>query len=354
MVLCNLSTLQHLMNLSQRGETKLPALFQVVASLSAPEIIVIPSFNDITRIVNKLLKAVVESSVPFVRWMDGTCIETPPQIVSEDEEPVIFTFNTDISANPQVIKTIFILNQGVNRTFTKINKYLDTWRRFKPLWKMDKTPALERFAARTPTIVDYDTKLMLYAKLGQEAENFALEKEIDFIKVSCSPLESAIKSETNSWLRSIGELLHTSGKSKLNELNEEFSKTEQELARTPETMEDLKFVLNIIDKVVSSSMEIETRYIDIEESYRTIKMYNVPLPPEEIELVNKLRGRWSSLLEQAKLVDESLISVKVQFTETTQKQVELFKKKVAKLNKKFQKSGPGADTIEVRSKEFVL
>jgi dynein heavy chain len=349
MVLRNLSTLQGLMNLSHKdeGSTKLPSLFQVVASLSAPEIILIPSFNDINRIFNKLLKAVVESSQPFVRWMDGTCIETAPQVVSEDEEPVIFTFYTDISANPQVIKTIFILNQGVNRTFSKINKYLDTWRRFKPLWKMDKTPALERFAARAPTIVDYDTKLMLYAKLGEEAANFALEKEVDFVKVSCAPLESAIKSETNSWLRSIGELLHTAGKAKLLDINDEFSKTEQELSRTPETMEDLKFILNIIDKVVSSSMEIEARYIDIEESYRTVRMYNVALPAEEHELVTKLRGRWASLLEQAKLVDESLVTVKIQFTETTQKQVELFKKKVAKLNKKFQKSGPGADIIEM-------
>lgn len=105
---------------------------------------------------------------------------------------------------------------------------------------------------------------------------------------------------------------------------------------------------DIIDKIQSSSMEVEMRYTDIEESYRTLLMYAIPIPAaEELDLVRNLRSRWSNLLFHAKRVDESLITVKVQFTETTKKQVELFKKKVGKLKKKFRKSGPGAETIEV-------
>jgi dynein heavy chain, axonemal len=70
--------------------------------------------------------------------MDGTCIETPPQAVSEDEEPVMFSFYTDISANPQVIKTVLLLNQFVHKTFNSVSKYLDGWKRYKLLWKLDK------------------------------------------------------------------------------------------------------------------------------------------------------------------------------------------------------------------------
>lgn len=63
-------------------------LFQVVSSLSAPEVVISPSFNDINRIISKIQKIIVESTQPFVRWMNGTCVETPPQMVGEDEEPV--------------------------------------------------------------------------------------------------------------------------------------------------------------------------------------------------------------------------------------------------------------------------
>ncbi len=237
------------MNLGKKPELKSakgPPLFQVTASLSAPEVIITPSENDVKRIVMKIRQNIVESTQPFVRWMDGTCIETPPQVIGEDEEPVIFNFYADISFNPQVLKTMFILSEGVEKTFQKIHKYLDMWRRYKPLWKMDKVPTLERFAQKNPSIVDYDTKLTLYAKLGQEVESLATEKDIDFIRISCAPLEAAIKTETTSWLHSIGKLLHNSAKQKLTEFTDEFTKTETELNRNPETMEDLKFILSII------------------------------------------------------------------------------------------------------------
>jgi dynein heavy chain len=350
MVLVNLTTLQNLLNLGRKSERKAknPPLFQVIASLSAPEVVITPSDNDIKRIVMKIQKNIVESCQPFVRWMDGTCIETPPQVVGEDEEPVIFSFYADISFNPQVLRTMFVLGQGYEKTFAKIHKYLDMWRRYKPLWKMDKVPTLERFAQKNPTVVDYDTKLMLYSKLGQEVENISTEKDIDFIRISSSPLEAAIKSETTSWLHSIGKMLHSYARQKLLDLNEEFTKTEQELNRNPETMEDLKFILNIIDKVHTSSMDIEMKYAEIEESYRTLQMHNIPIPSlEELELVRSLSSRWQSLLVHAKQVDESLVTVKIQFTETTKKQVDLFKRKVSKLKKKFKKSGPGGETIEV-------
>lgn len=247
MVLVNLTKLQNMMNLGRKSELKVkhPPLFQVTASLSAPEIVITPHENDVKKIIMKIRQNIVESSQPFVRWMDSTCIETPPQIIAEDEEPVIFNFYADISFNPQVLKTMFILNEGVERSFQKIAKYLEMWKRYKPLWKMDKVPTLERFAQKGPSVVDYDTKLTLYSKLGQEVESLPTEKDIDFIRISCAPLEAAIKSETTSWLHSIGKLLHNSAKLKLTDLNDEFTKTEAELNRNPETMEDLKFILSI-------------------------------------------------------------------------------------------------------------
>lgn len=130
-------------------------------------------------------------------------METPPQVVGEDEEVshlftrvtshhislyvsphtiyshtcnliqvIVFSFFSDISVNPQIIKTIFQFNQGVNRTFARLSKYLDSWKRFKPLWKMDKGPTLDKFAQKNPTVVDYDSKLLLYSKMGQEVERW--------------------------------------------------------------------------------------------------------------------------------------------------------------------------------------
>ena len=74
--------------------------------------VVNPSVQEVNKLLGRLVRSLVESTKPFVRWMDGTCIETPEQRVgNEDDEPVVFTFYWDVAANPQVIRCdITILN----------------------------------------------------------------------------------------------------------------------------------------------------------------------------------------------------------------------------------------------------
>ena len=74
----------------------------------------------------------------FVRWMNGTCIETPPQHAEGEDEPVVFSFFTDISANPAIIDLVTTLSKSVQNTLGNLNKHLTRWRRYRLLWKLDK------------------------------------------------------------------------------------------------------------------------------------------------------------------------------------------------------------------------
>ena len=78
----------------------------------------------------------------FVRWMHGTCIETPPQHAEGEDEPVVFSFFTDIftdiSSNPAIIDMVTTLSKSVQNTLGMLNKYLTRWRRYRLLWKLDK------------------------------------------------------------------------------------------------------------------------------------------------------------------------------------------------------------------------
>jgi hypothetical protein len=112
-------------------------LFKLTTSLSAPEIVAQPAINEVTKILSRLVRLcahrgqdspgfstcsgtqfyrmsiyfelrhrdcqvkqerklfrvalqvrnVVESTKPFVRWMDGSCIETPPQVGNPHQPP---------------------------------------------------------------------------------------------------------------------------------------------------------------------------------------------------------------------------------------------------------------------------
>lgn len=88
----------------------------------------------------------------------------------------------------------------------------------------------------------------------------------------------------------------------------------QDLTRSPDTLEDLKSVLSVISNIKCMSLEVEIRYRDIKERYRTLNMYKIPVAEEEITMVENIDKRWEELFLQARSVDRSLIKVKKKFT----------------------------------------
>ena len=61
-----------------------------------------------------------------------------------------------------------------------------------------------RFSDKKPSVVAYDEKLGLYSKLLREVDTLNMEKDVDFIRISCVPLIAAVKSEASAWLFALG------------------------------------------------------------------------------------------------------------------------------------------------------
>ena len=74
----------------------------------------------------------------FVRWMHGTCIETPPQKAEGEDEPVIFSFFTDFSITPSVLDLFLSISKLVQTSLGGVNKYVSRWKRYRLLWSRDK------------------------------------------------------------------------------------------------------------------------------------------------------------------------------------------------------------------------
>ena len=70
--------------------------------------------------------------------MNGTCIETAPQKVEGEDEPYVFTFFTDISANPDVIELVQTIQNSIKNTLTSLTRYLIRWKKYRGVWKVDK------------------------------------------------------------------------------------------------------------------------------------------------------------------------------------------------------------------------
>ncbi len=70
--------------------------------------------------------------------MHGTCVETPPQQAEGEDEPVMFSFFSDIAHNSTVIELVQNISKILQNTLGSLNKFLSRWKRYRVLWKLDK------------------------------------------------------------------------------------------------------------------------------------------------------------------------------------------------------------------------
>ncbi|KAI8814786.1 dynein heavy chain and region D6 of dynein motor-domain-containing protein [Cladochytrium replicatum] len=320
--------------------TRKVPLFKVYASLSAPEIIISPLSGEIYKMMVKFARSLIDTTKLFHRWQNGTCIITPPQKIlgaksdGDEGEPVVFSFHSDVIVNPQIVQMISNFNGTISKTFGSLSKWLDTWRKYRPLWKVDKVITLEKFAQKKPTVVMYDDKMSFYAKLARDVETQTSFKNIDFVRIITTPLQASVQAEATCWIVSIA-------KDGLNSIDERIKKFDDGLARSPSTLDDLTFVLNIISDIHAVSEDVELQYRDVQEAYRTLEMYQVEVDPTELEASRTLPERWASLISRAKQVDSGLVTVKSKFTDTTMNQVKEFKAELRHFKEDFAINGPG-------------
>ncbi|KAG5844641.1 hypothetical protein ANANG_G00164650 [Anguilla anguilla] len=326
-------------NLALTGDV---LLFRIDTILSPPEIMLQPKNCEVYKLIMHCVGDCLESTRKFVRWMDRTCIECPPQVVEGDDEPVVFSFYSDVSQVPHVTERAMAVSQTTHRLLGSVGSYLNRWKRFRHLWKLDKSIVMEKFAAKRPSCFMYDEKLQFYTQVSQEVAREPLETDVQVIRLNMRLLARGVQENTKAWVSSLGRLMNEATREELYGLRDELQALSEALKRSPDTLEDLKFVLGTISDIRAMSLSVEMRYTDIQEKYRTLAMYRVEAPEEELELAANISQMWSDLFAEARAVDRSLGRVKRTFTEITKSQINEYKQEAFTFAEKFNLSGPGA------------
>ena len=71
----------------------------------------------------------------FERWMNGTCILTPPQKIEGEEEPYIYSFMQDIVRNTEVLDLFQVINNNLKSTISCVQRYFVRYKKYKMVWR---------------------------------------------------------------------------------------------------------------------------------------------------------------------------------------------------------------------------
>ena len=87
------------------------------------------------------------------------------------------------------------LHTHITASFSAVSKWLETWKKYRPLWKVDKTVTLEKFMVKTPTLLMFDEKLAFYNKLAMDVSEHVATNDVEFIRITSTLLQKSIHNE---------------------------------------------------------------------------------------------------------------------------------------------------------------
>ena len=335
-------------------------LISVVAEMSPPSMIsVTPNIQDIYKLLSKLLRNIPESSKHFIRWMAGTCVECEaisigsasgaPSGVGTDEEVVLYTFYDDLSKNPLIVPLMLTVTQSIQRTVHAVDRFIDSFAQYHAgyqLWNPKKLAALERFRSKTAIPTAYfDRQLDKYTQLVAAMDGLDRYKDIDFIRLDCTPLIASIQRQAREWVSRYGEILRVQATAQLHSIYADISQLAQRLSSPTDGIDELKFVLNVIRDIRQSNLTMELSFQEVSDKFSVLQRYNqmTDVSDKDRQLVQQLHTTWSSLMQQAAERDASLNAVKENFTRVTEQQITEFVGAVKEMRDRFDSSGPGSD-----------
>ena len=308
MLLRGMSTFQTLFS---AGERKRPPLLRVKADCSGAEIDD-NALQSVFRLISKLLKNTIQSAKSFVRWMDGTCRMVPPQPGQEDEQQQMFTFYRDVKDNPALFEMTINIQNSIQKIFSIIDKFLRHWKRYEdrwklwdPKWKQD----LEKVKEKRPPFVFFDAHICVYKSLADSLAAYPPEKDIGFVRIDCTAIVAAIRTQAMDWVAGYGDILRQLAFKDLTRIQAEITEFREQLQETPDSLDKLKFILSVISQILAVSMDMELRMQDVRERYRTLELYNCQYEMQEYEDAKALSEMWRLLKDEALTKDRRMVRV---------------------------------------------
>jgi len=330
-------------------------LFRITATLSVPDIVMLPALTEIHKLLLKLIKNTIESTRSFLRWKRGTCLETPPQkSATEDEEPVIHSFYSDIYRDNNVMSVMYKINQAMEKTFGTVNKVLAKWRSYEPVWKQDKGSIIDKFFKTVPSINDYESSINRYVSLQDALAKERFEFDVDFLRLSCRPLIEEIQKECSKWIHAYCKVLHDSARIKLFAAHDDIKERDAAISKDPSTLtlENMKLILNVIADVFESRSDRDVVFSDVEERYRLLAMHEYTVDGPELAMVGDvqstrdvsggMRNAWAELVLRCKFLVIELKPVRLRFSDFTVKQAAQLFEDSNDIDVRLKKEGPDA------------
>ena len=305
--------------------------FELEVTLSSPHVRLVPTLEEVQSAINKCATAVLGSNRNLFDWGQAE--------VPEDERA---TFFSKITNDLEIVRVVLLLTGSVRGTQVQVGNFLESFQRFEWMWKDDADAIYKEFSRKNPTIDDYERELSKFAKVDDQITGVHLVHNIGALALNTSPIKGQLRQMNSQWKTQYSDNLHKTAATDLMNLTEYFKSTLNKLNREPDSIDSIKYLMDVLNEIRDRESSIDLQINPIMEMYSLLEMYLSEgyMNKDEMDSRAMLRSNWMKLRDKAEDTTEEIAGLQSGFRKRLLEDVKNFKIDVAAFRADYLKNGP--------------
>ncbi|XP_022902554.2 dynein axonemal heavy chain 10 [Onthophagus taurus] len=317
-------------------------MFQVDAVVSATEIYLKPTPQEIYNMILRSIKDFLNKLRVFPRWMDNMCLKCTPERIGDSEDYFVHSFYEDVIVVPDINDSLFKLQGNCMKSIVDVQRYLIHWRKYRYLWFFEKEKTCDDFIAKTANLSSYDDKFIFYTNIINDMNAKQTYQDIGSIRLNLKPLIDTICFHCDEWKTILGGKFAALTKRKMYDFRDHVLELRNIINMNIRGLEKFKAIMLAISHAMHETIDAEVKYLTFQETYKVLAVHNIYYDPLDEELAYWLEDEWKKIYKTSLFRTQTLESTKGRFASITEGEISEFSNIIADFVAKFDAEGPGA------------
>ena len=328
------------------AKTEVQALFRIQVVLHASKVEFKPSIAELTQTVNYISKDAIATTSAVPRLTEALANESD----KKEGQP---SFYSHISNDEDILKVLVQVMTGMREILPRLQKYLNTWDRYKHIWDVDKDAFMRRYAKANRQLDAFETDITRYKELQHDISSEEGVSNIGFIRIDCQPLKQSLTQHCHTWQNKFTQLLNTNAATALSDMFEHMDSCKATLAKKPINLDQLAEQIKLLETEQSAYDKTEARFEPLETQYRMLEKFEVAVKETELTKLASLRTEWQAYKATLHEHSGKLSKAKADFKDDLLQSITDFNNQTANMRSEFLRNAPFTDECSVE-KAFAL
>jgi len=323
--------------------------FEVDLQLDGAGIRLNPTIEEMQQSVNGGAVAILKCSKMIEAWDTVTIPKNVQLILNPNLPPVMGTgsqgtFYDRVAQDKEILKVVLLLTGSIQSTRESCFEYITSFGRFEWLWKDVVEDEYAKFQSRYPTLDEFEAKLKSFVVLDEKLDGIEPNHDIASLSLRTKKFVTSLKELCNKWKLAFSKELHTTARSKLENLSETIKQTTKKMNRevTEGDIDALGYVMSTLTDVRKKESEIDLELKPIVHMYSILDTYLPPsmMDKDEQDQRSLLQSNWDKLSVESRRRQDDLSTKQAEYKKTLVETVNTFKKDVRKFRTEYEEKGP--------------